>query len=97
MKARVIPGVYKKAVDNYLKNNEQDMAREITRKVMKMVCYSLNYHYDFGNKRCMRVLTMVNELANDLKYDEDGIFWDKVDMLMDKLKLPFEKSDITYD
>lgn len=90
MKAHVIPNIYKKAVSQYLEDNEKAQAEQITRRVLKAVCYALNYHYDFGKKRLLKIISAVQEIVTDEEDRKDGVLWDRIDMKLEELGLNFE-------
>lgn len=73
-----------------LKNDRQDLMR----RLFKVFCISLNSQYGFGRDRLYKVISMVQELANERADDE--VFWFHVDRkVIDEIGMDFSRED--YD
>lgn len=66
---------------------------DITRRLFKLFCLSLNEGYGFGKQRLMRVIDGVNERATGRETDE--AFWKHVDDRMEQLGMMFQREN--YD
>lgn len=63
---------------------------DMTRRIIKLFCYALNEHYQFGGKRLSELIYYVGELIKES--DTDEIFWEHIDRnLIDRIGLNLER------
>ena len=76
-------------VADWLKKNEQ----ALTRRVLKIVCVSLNEEFGFGAERLSRLVKSVNKTTDE--WHDNPCFWTMIDRRLEQIGIPFEKEN--YD
>ena len=76
-------------VADWLKKNEQ----ALTRRVLKIVCVSLNEEFGHGAVRLSRLVNSVNRTTDE--WHDNPCFWTMVDRRLEQIGIPFEKEN--YD
>lgn len=72
-------------VADWLKKNEQ----ALTRRVLKIVCVSLNEEFGYGAERLSRLVNSVNRTTDE--WHDNPCFWTMVDRRLEQIGIPFEK------
>lgn len=63
---------------------------DLSRRLFKLMLYSLNEKFGFGEKRAKKALVAMTRLVEKSKDDE--VFWEHVDrVVIDHLKIEFER------
>ena len=100
MKARIpIPKKQRKNLEIearvVCKAEMEKQKNEMMRRFFKLMCYSLNDKFGFGEKRLSRLLSAINDTI--FEADNDPIFWEHIDkIVIDTLGMPLER-DYTED
>jgi hypothetical protein len=82
----------KQAVKEYVKEELRSQQIDVTRRVFKLFCASLNKKYGFGKGRLSVVLGDVNALCEEKK--NDPVFWAHIDKLViEQIGLDFIRED----
>ena len=76
-------------VAEWLKKNEQ----ALTRRVLKIVCVSLNEEFGHGAQRLSRLVKSVNKTTDE--WHDNPCFWTMIDRRLEQIGIPFEKEN--YD
>lgn len=79
----------KENVAHWLKENEADL----TRRVLKIVCVSLNEQFGFGADRLSRLVKEVNQTTAE--WEVNPCFWTTVDRRLNQIGIPFVEEDYT--
>lgn len=63
---------------------------DLTRRLFKLMLYSLHDEFGFGEKRAKKALAAMTNLS--LKSDTDEVFWEHIDrVVIDHLKIDFKR------
>lgn len=76
-------------VAEWLRKNEA----ALTRRVLKIVCVSLNEDFGFGAERLSKLVGAVNKTTKE--WDDNPVFWTMIDRRLEQIGIPFEREN--YD
>lgn len=101
MKARIPVKLKKEAMAeiNRLADREYQKIKDkeindLTRRIFKTIVFALHKDFGFGRDRCAKALRSMTEIVEHS--DTDEVFWEHIDrVVIDKLKLEFDKRDYT--
>ena len=95
MKAR-IPGRVTRRQEGVIREKVRDeyqrQGQEMSRRIFKLFCVSLNKEFGFGKWRLSRLLNEVSVLSNEKQHDE--VFWSHIDkVLIEQIGIEFPRED----
>ena len=71
-------------VAEWLRKNEA----ALTRRILKVVCVSLNNEFGFGAERLSKLVKQVNKTTDE--WHENPCFWTMIDRRLEQIGIPFE-------
>ena len=94
MKARIKPQFNKKqkaAIRDAVAEEMRKQGESSIRRMMKLMCVSLNEDFGFGAGRLSRVIECISELSEE--YENDEVYWEHVDKRLAQIGIPFDPED----
>lgn len=93
LKRETMAEINRLADREYQKVKDKEIA-DATRRIFKTIVFALYKDFGFGRDRCAKALKSMTEIIEHS--DTDEVFWEHIDrVVIDKLKLEFEKRDYT--
>lgn len=92
MKAhRTIDKKFQKRIRDEVAEEFKKQSNDMTRRVIKAICVSLNQEYGFGKIRLLRLIDRLEEISKEREHDE--VFWSHIDIYCKHLGLDFPDED----
>lgn len=96
MKSRIrlndrLSGKQKADIREFCSQEMLKQQKDNTRRTLKILCAALHKVYGFGELRCKRVLSEIEQLS--IQRDNDEVFWYHTDKLMEQIGLEFAPED----
>ena len=97
MKARLPQKISKRqegVIREKVKDEYQRQGQEMSRRIFKLFCVSLNKQFGFGKYRLSRLLADISELSDAKRHDE--VFWSHIDkVIIEQIGINFPREN--YD
>lgn len=95
MKARrTVDKKFQERIRNEVAEEMLKQTNDITSRVFKLFCVTLNKDFGFGQKRLVRLIRKIEEISKER--DQDEVFWAHIDKYaIEYLGLEFKRED--YD
>lgn len=82
--------------ERVVKEFRSQIERENTRKIIKIMCLSLNERYGFGAQRAESLISWMADMINEeleANDDDTGDFWYRIDQALEKKGMRFFPSE----
>ena len=97
MNALIKPRLNKKqkaAIRDAVAEEHRKQGEAGIRRMMKLMCVSLNEDFGFGAGRLSRVIECISELS--AQHDHDEVYWEHVDKRLAQIGIPFDPEDYEF-
>ena len=81
----------KEAIEELVAEELKKQSEGSARRLLKLMCVSLNKQFGFGQQRLLRLAQEINELS--ASHAQDEVFWHHVDKTLNQIGMEFLPED----